>query len=73
MLRACVRNLFAPKKHAPLRKHPTRLKLGIESLETRDLMAAGLTAALRYVTSHLNVTGGIQKRTRSESGVDDTN
>lgn len=33
----------------------------------------GMTAALRYVTSRLNVTGGIQRRIRSESGVDDTN
>lgn len=33
----------------------------------------GMTAALRYVTSHLNVTGGIQKRIRSETGVNDTN
>lgn len=46
MLRACVRTLFAPKKHAPIRKRSTRLKLGIETLETRDLMAAGLAAAL---------------------------
>ncbi len=32
----------------------------------------GTTAGLRYVHSHLNVTGGIQRRIRSETGVNDT-
>jgi hypothetical protein len=33
----------------------------------------GVTAALRYVNAHLNVTGGIQTRIRSATNVDDTN
>lgn len=33
----------------------------------------GVTAALRYVNPHLNVTGGIQKRVRSATNIDDTN
>ncbi len=54
-----------------------QLLLEVNTTQNNDTLFegdyTGLTAALRYVTSYLNVTGGIQKRIRSESGVDDTN
>lgn len=54
-----------------------QLLLEVNTTQNNDTLLegdyTGLTAALRYVTSHFNVTGGIQKRIRSESGVDDTN